>query len=37
MLQYFIHTPVQVMQDPVILQETGHSYERKAIESWFNK
>eukprot|EP00983_Pelagomonas_calceolata_P130547 1161694-Pelagomonas_calceolata.AAC.9 len=28
---------VKVMQDPVVLQETGHSYERKAIENWFNK
>ncbi len=27
----------QVMVDPVILKETGQTYERKAIELWYNK
>ncbi|GIM00163.1 hypothetical protein Vretimale_5331 [Volvox reticuliferus] len=25
----------QLMQDPVLLHETGHSYERKALEEWW--
>jgi len=25
------------MQDPVVLPETGHSYERKSIEKWFER
>ncbi|GLI61320.1 hypothetical protein VaNZ11_003677, partial [Volvox africanus] len=25
----------QLMQDPVLLHETGHSYERKALEQWW--
>mmetsp|Transcript_28552 Transcript_28552/g.73573 ORF Transcript_28552/g.73573 Transcript_28552/m.73573 type:complete len:607 (+) Transcript_28552:70-1890(+) len=36
-LAYICPISHQVMQDPVVLQETGHSYERKAIENWFNK
>ncbi|EFJ42249.1 hypothetical protein VOLCADRAFT_119489 [Volvox carteri f. nagariensis] len=26
----------QLMQDPVLLHETGHSYERKALEEWWS-
>jgi hypothetical protein len=25
------------MQDPVVLVETGHTYERQNIQNWYNK
>lgn len=36
-LDYICPITHQIMHDPVILHETGHSYERNSIQDWFNK
>lgn len=36
-VEYICPLTHQLMYDPVVLNETGHSYERKAIEQWYNK
>ena len=32
--EYFCPISNQLMKDPVVLEEDGHIYERKAIEKW---
>jgi U-box domain len=36
-LEYVCPLTHQLMHEPVVLLETGHSYERKAIEEWWGK
>ncbi|GFR52577.1 hypothetical protein Agub_g15170, partial [Astrephomene gubernaculifera] len=36
-LEFICPLTHQVIQDPVLLHDTGHSYERKALEEWWAK